>query len=388
MARRPARVNPGGRVLTMVANANYPNIGTYRRIRLKPNAKGYYEIWWTDRDSGSITRRQSTKTKDRVEAESYLAAFCDDARGAIEAAPAVQRTPTVDALCAQWLAYAAGAGKTAGLKYILVAIRKHLGGYTPDQLTGPVADYPRQRAGFAGGTIRRELGGLLTVLRWAVRQKLIEVGSVPSFDGLLPSAGAPRTKFLDQVQEQWFWDQARAWGGQDHGNKHAKDAARRVALFIALALETSARKGAIMELSWDRVNLALGMIDYQVPGRRLTKKRRVRLPISDRLMPVLTAAAAVARKDGSGQAIGPVLEGITDLRGGFGSFTRAIDMTWVTPHVLRHTWASLAAMNGVSLRDIGLIMGDSTATIEATYLHLTPGHLRGAINHKTLKVAA
>jgi integrase len=60
-----------------------------------------------------------------------------------------------------------------------------------------------------------------------------------------------------------------------------------------------------------------------------------------------------------------------------------LGVPWVTPHVLRHTWASLAAMNGVSLWDIAQVLGDTIATVEANYLHLTPGHLRGAINHKT-----
>ena len=35
---------------------NRPDIGDYRKIRLKPNAKGYYEIWWTDAAAGYLTR--------------------------------------------------------------------------------------------------------------------------------------------------------------------------------------------------------------------------------------------------------------------------------------------------------------------------------------------
>jgi integrase len=381
----------------MVTTSHHPSIGDYRKIRLnpKPNAGGYWEVWWTDHGAGSVTKKQSTKTQDRAEAEAYLAEFCADLRSIMTApAPGRARALTVDELSAKWLVHAAGAGK-GNATYILTAPRRELGGYTADYLAGSAGsvllqEYASKRVNKANGTIRRELGALQTVLRWAARPSvgLIAPGDVPTFDGLLPPQGAPRTAFLDPVQEQWFWDQAMAWGHKDHGYKHAQDAARRVMVFIALGLETSARYQAIVELTWDRVNLSLGFVDYQVPGKRITKKRRVKVPISDRLMPVLQEAWLKAPKDPRGQAKGRVLEGAKYMRGGFTTFTAAVGMEWVTPHVLRHTWASLAAMNGVPLRDIGLIMGDTTAVIEATYLHLTPGHLKSAINHKAKPAAA
>jgi integrase len=57
-------------------------------------------------------------------------------------------------------------------------------------------------------------------------------------------------------------------------------------------------------------------------------------------------------------------------------------MEWVTPHVLRHTWASLAAMAGKPMQDIAAVMGDTIKTIEAHYLHLSPDHLRDVIDFK------
>jgi integrase len=131
------------------------------------------------------------------------------------------------------------------------------------------------------------------------------------------------------------------------------------------------------------VDLAQGTIDYRVPGRRVTKKRRVLVPISDRLTPVLEAAWLEAPKDMDGRATGRVLGSTGCLRRAFWVMCHTLGVPWVTPHVLRHTWASLAAMNGVSLWDIAQVLGDTIATVEANYLHLTPGHLRSAINHKT-----
>jgi len=43
---------------------------------------------------------------------------------------------------------------------------------------------------------------------------------------------------------------------------------------------------------------------------------------------------------------------------------------WVTPHVLRHTFASLAAQAGISLYKIGTWMGHSSTEVTEIYAHL------------------
>ena len=352
-----------------------------RTSRLRANAQGYWEIWFTEQDGGSgvyKTKRLSCRTKDYVDAQTVLSRFHDAERQ--NAGHAAAATPTVDELCARWLDHVAPMGKAKTGHYVLVPIRHRLGRLTVDQLSDArLQDYALQR-GVSAGSIRRELGGLRTVLRWAAKKKLIAATSVPEFE--LPPPAGPRVVFLNRDQEAWFWDQAMAWG-TGHRTHVPQDSSYRVMLFVALALETAARRGAIYDLTWDRVNLEQGLIDYRVPGRRVTKKRRVQVPISDRLGPVLEAAWLAAPKDVDGRATGRLLGATGCLRRAFWVFCHTIDVPWVTPHVLRHTWASLAAMNGVSLWDIAQVLGDTIATVEANYLHLTPGHLRGAINHKT-----
>lgn len=359
----------------MAAITNHPpDIGSYRKIKLWLNKGGYWEVRWADADAGYATKKQSTKTKIRAEAEAYLAAFCADIRGQVTAV-AQALAPTVDDLCRRWLAMATGAGKT-DQSAILGAIRRQLGHLAADRIDDQVLqDYASGR-NVTGGTIRRELGALRTVLIWAAKQKLISRDDVPNFGDHMPPDNPPRTKFLDLNQEQFLWDQAMVV--RDH----------RVMMFTALGLETAARREAIVDLTWDRVDLSLGQIDYRVPGRKVSKKRRVRVPISDRLMPVLKEAWLRAPKGAGGQAIGYVITGDQtrvlpkSMSTAYGRFTAKIGLGWVSPHVLRHSWASLAAMNGVSLWDIAQVMGDTIAMIERTYLHLTPGHLRSAINHK------
>ena len=47
-----------------------------------------------------------------------------------------------------------------------------------------------------------------------------------------------------------------------------------------------------------------------------------------------------------------------------------LDLAWVTPHVMRHTFASLLASSGVSLYKIAKWLGDTPATTEKHYAHL------------------
>ena len=360
----------------MVALTNRPDIGDYRKLRLKPNAKGYYEIWWTDAAAGYLTRRQSTATKDPAEAQRYFDAFCADARGQAQAVAAAAPA-TVEELCRAWLEFVEPLGKARTGRHVLAAIRRELGHYTAPQLDGVILqDYARLRP--SPGTVRRELGALRTVLIWAGDQRRISRDDVPVFKGVIPPTGPPRLRFLDAVQEPWFWAEAQRWPGAQT-NPRDRIAAQRVALFVALGLDTAARREAIIELTWDRVDLAAGTIDFHLPGRRLTKKRRVRgVRIAKRLMPVLKEAWLRAPKDPGGQAIGRVV-GYTNpesISRPFARFADDIGVKWVTPHVLRHSWGSLRAMEGHSLYDIAQAMGDTVATIEATYLHLSPDHLR------------
>jgi len=54
----------------------------------------------------------------------------------------------------------------------------------------------------------------------------------------------------------------------------------------------------------------------------------------------------------------------------------------VTPHTLRHTWATLAARAGVPLFQVAGVLGDTLPTVMRVYAHHCPDHLRGAVNFR------
>ena len=71
-----------------------------------------------------------------------------------------------------------------------------------------------------------------------------------------------------------------------------------VKLFALLALHTLSRKQAILDLTWDRVDLVNKRIDFNLPDMPENKKRRVVVPIiSKTLMSALKEAQELAVTD-------------------------------------------------------------------------------------------
>jgi integrase len=139
-----------------------------------------------------------------------------------------------------------------------------------------------------------------------------------------------------------------------------------------IALHTGARKGAIEQLLWSQVDLDRGRIQFNPPGRVQTKKRRAVVPISDKLFKILSMV-----DEREGYVIGG--KGGT-VRTAFETAVKRASLKEVTPHTLRHTWATWAAQAGTSMWEIAGVLGDTIATVEKRYAHHHPDYLRAAVN--------
>ena len=125
-------------------------------------------------------------------------------------------------------------------------------------------------------------------------------------------------------------------------------------------------------MTWDRVDLASGLIDLRDPTRHATKKRRAQVPISARLRPLLERAKR--------EAISPyVLDG-GSIRKAWTTWVMSSSFPHITPHDLRRTWATLAARAGVPLWDIAAVLGDTVEVVTKHYAIHQPEHLRSAID--------
>lgn len=209
-------------------------------------------------------------------------------------------------------------------------------------------------------TIRRELTVLVAALNHACRQLVIPPRSWPMIT--MPPASKPKSVVLEASELKTLIDCAVGRGK----------------LFIQIASETAARRRSIETLRWEQVDLENRMIHFHDDIQ--TNKRKVPVPVSDRLLPLLQA-----EKDASGTTF--VMGGNAQLYGHFKrACEKALKLTGnskfkaVSPHTLRHSWATRAARAGVDLYQIAGVLGDSMQTVTENYLHHCPEHLRSAVN--------
>lgn len=175
--------------------------------------------------------------------------------------------------------------------------------------------------------------------------------------------------------------------------------------FCEIGFYSGTRSGAILDLRWQRhrvdghVDIPGLAIHRAGPEAPVSRKRQPRCRIHDRLLPRLVewrkADAARTVPDGEGRP-GPVthvvhergvpiqrvakafkaaalLAGLDrrDIDGvmRIGNPDPADDMGIPTPHILRHTRATLMLQAGLSPREVGEYLGMSTKMVEEVYGH-------------------
>lgn len=220
-------------------------------------------------------------------------------------------------------------------------------------------------------TIRRELQHLRAVLNHAARNHRktgVSLHDLPHI--ALPAKAQPRSVVLTQDE----LDALMAAAQPDMAMPLS-----RVYLFVALARWTAARRGAIESLTWDRVSLVgspeapNGSVDYREPGRVLTAKRRVRVPIDSRLRPILDRAR--------GERVDEfVVPGGGSIRHAFEAAAERAGLPHAVPHAIRHTWATDRISRGAAPALVAAMMGDTLETVMRNYVHIGEGALSGLVD--------
>lgn len=341
--------------------------------RIEQNDRGIFEVRWSE---NGRSKRVSTRTTDRQEASRFLAGFILEIEAQryatdltigraldIYLAEHVQRGPVIDKTRQRNIAH---------------NLRPFFGDMTPGQVTPEqIEKYSRLRSvgsiGFrrarSSGTLRRELNMLRAALAYVAKTKprLLPATEIPYIP--LPAAPGAKDLWLTETEADQFF-------------AAAQQASERARLFVAIAMNTASRRAAIEQLRWEQIDMEKRLIHFNPPGRAQSKKRRVPVPINDVLFAELEAVPPEKR---NGYVLGHP-----------GSITRAFEVVCrraalhyrnpkflqVTPHTLRHTWATLAARAGVDLYEIAGVLGDTLQTVQQNYLHHCPDHLRGAVNFR------
>lgn len=217
-----------------------------------------------------------------------------------------------------------------------------------------------------GSTVRRELNAMVAAMNFcAHKQRCIPAIIVPFVP--LPAAAPAKEVWLKKDELDDFIK--KVW--QLHDN--ASQPLSRIYRFVMLATQTAARRSAIAELKWSQVDLENRIIKFNPTGRVQTAKKRPVVPISDALLRVLERA-----KDEKTTEY--VLDHPGDVAKLFERAAKATGYSHVTPHVLRHTWATHAAIDGVDTWKIAGVLGDNEVTVRKNYLHYAPDYLRDAVN--------
>jgi integrase len=219
----------------------------------------------------------------------------------------------------------------------------------------------RRKAGWANATINRHRNTLRAALKHAVK------------DGKLRYAPHVPNLKVAQLMERWLTREeakrlCRACLGQRW---------RYLWLFVRIALGTGARHRAILALTWDRVDLETGRIDFREPGRPETKKRRPNAPVSDDLLRALRAARKVSNRE---HVIVHRGEPLASIKKAFGQAVKRAKLKDVTPHTLKHTYITWLLREGVSIWDVAGLTNTSTVTISKVYGHHAQDHLKKAAN--------
>jgi integrase len=138
---------------------------------------------------------------------------------------------------------------------------------------------------------------------------------------------------------------------------------------VELALFTGMRRGELLELNWERVDRARGVVLLEV-----TKSgRRREVPLNSR------ADTVLARRGSHAHGLVFGSRNWNAYRHAFeGAATRA-KLTDFRFHDLRHTFASWAVQRGSTLQEVKDLLGHSTLAMVMRYAHLSPEHLRSAV---------
>ncbi|MDE2342110.1 MAG: site-specific integrase [Betaproteobacteria bacterium] len=311
---------------------------------------GRFVVTWKDESGNRHRYRLQATTARAADAE---------ARDVLITATADPNGVTVANI---WEAYRAeydGRSIAESMRHTGKSVLPWFGHFRPDQITvddcrAYIAD--RRADGRHDGTIWTQLGHLRNALSWAHKRGLI--ARAPYIER--PSQPAPKDRYLTHAEIDRLL---------------AADCAPHIRLSIILMLTTAARVGALLELTWDGVDLERGhiVLRTEFTGPR---KGRATPPINDLARAALTTAREAAL---SPYVIEWGGRQVKSIKRGFAAACTAANLDDVSPHTLRHTAAVHMAAAGVPMARISQYLGHSnTQTTERVYARFAPDHLRDA----------
>ena len=313
--------------------------------------------------NGKLERRFSSEWQSEADA---LAALNERVKEIKDGRPVERRDVTLDQLTKEYLAHKEKQGKRSlreDRRIVNTRLLPALGRDTAVRKISEtvIAQYEKKRTGEVSAyTIANELTVLRHMLRLARRWGYLD--RVPDVE--LPKKPEGRRRFLDESEIKKLLDACRA-----SRNPY-------LAVIVTIALNTGMRKAEILGLEWDRIDVSSARITlYEtksgkprgIPFNRAVYDVLIALePKADR-----RAGRLFARRDGSAWG---------QIRTAFATALKKAGITDFRFHDLRHTAASHMVMRGASLKEVQEVLGHHDFKMTLRYAHLSPAHLRGAVD--------
>jgi integrase len=311
-------------------------VGSQPDRRLKLYRGSWYVVW---RDGG--TKRHSLRTSDRGQAERNLQEYLRQLE---------RKGGSVSEILDMWII------EKSHLKSIEIAkakakpIRKFFGNLHPDQITRELCRSYRKLRKVSNTTVRNELSILRCAILWHDKhcKAVIE----------LPPSDPPKDNYITVPEYKRLVAACRS--------PHMR-------LFVTLAWGTAARSGAILDLTWAKVDLERGRIDFNIGDHK--NKKRTLVPMTRAVREALEEAYKARTSEYVIEFGGKQVKRIVK---GFRETAKRADLK-LSPHDLRRSAAICMAESGVTMDEIAQFLGHSNpATTYKVYARFSPDYLRKA----------
>ena len=223
-----------------------------------------------------------------------------------------------------------------------------------------VLRFLRRLQGASPSTRLRKIAALKAFYRWLVREGKIEADPTANLESARLSQRLPKTLTFEQVK------QLLAQPGE--GKRGLRDRA-----LLELLYATGLRVSELVGLQRTDVNLSMGYVRCIGKGGK------------ERIVPFGKFAAEaiekyLAARDDGWPCLFPGYRGRQMTRAGFWKalrrYARAANIEAVTPHTLRHSFATHLLERGADLRSIQEMLGHASINTTQIYTHVSADHLR------------
>ena len=329
----------------------------YELVRRKD--RGKYAIRW--REDG-IAKHVSTGCSDEKQAQAFFKAF-------IEANKQIHIMPVGDILQEHALELKRVMVDKNFTRHLSILRRlEFFDEMSPYDVKENVAAYKKQRRNSptkpGDNTINRELAVLRAALVWAMDDEDKEP-LIPSDVKLfrLKKQKVTRSRYLSSDEASLLL-------------KALMSEPLYLRLSVMLSLLTAQRKSAVLELPVKKVMWNINKIDFRAEHDGKRRKGRSMVTIPDMIKPLLRQACEESK---SGFVIEKDGKPVRDIYAEYKALCKSVGLDDVTFHDLRRTWATHAAINGVSMKEISEQLAHHSVVItDEHYLHLSPDNRKQA----------